>query len=174
MDNTTHPILPEQSMQVWDRQQPTHWRSSRKTSHSMDDHGVFYFRIVQSTTDHTFNACGRYFISPGIYTRQKGATAFCVSERHQQSGVNGIAKVPKQLYQDSNPGLTARSTVMRLNHCTTAPSLIYMVLRSADCLANATKSHRNGLPETIHENTKYRKQTRYCECNFLFRLKTHQ
>ena len=38
-----------------------------------------------------------YFTSPGIDTRWKGPTAFSVSsERHWQSGVNGIAKVPKR------------------------------------------------------------------------------
>ena len=59
----------------------------------------------------TFTPCMGYFTSPGIDTRWKGPTGFSVSsERHWQSGVNGIAKVRKQLYHDSNPGPLGRQS----------------------------------------------------------------
>ena len=65
-----------------------------------------------------------YFTSSGIDTRWKGSMAFSVSsERHWQSGVNGI--VPKQCFPqwDSNPAGTARSPVQAnvLTHSATAP-----------------------------------------------------
>ena len=69
------------------------------------------------------------FTSPGIAidTRYKGPTALSVSsERHWQSGVNGIAKVPKQSFPqwDSNPIRTVRSPAQAnaLTHSATAPS----------------------------------------------------
>ena len=72
--------------------------------------------------------CGlvRSLTSPGIHTRKKGPTAFSVpSERHWQSGVNGIAKVPKRSFPqwDSNPAGTVRSPVQAnaLTHSATAP-----------------------------------------------------
>ena len=46
------------------------------------------------------------FTSPGIDTRYKGRRGFSVSsERHWQSGVNGIANVPKRSFPqwDSSP-----------------------------------------------------------------------
>ena len=54
------------------------------------------------------------FTSRGIDTRQKRPTAFSVSsERHCQSGVNGIAKVSKRSsHLDSQPG--------RPTHCSRA------------------------------------------------------
>ena len=67
------------------------------------------------------------FTSPGIDTRYKGPTALSVSsERHWQSGVNGIAKVPKQSFpqRDSNPIRTVRSPAQAnaLTHSAIAPS----------------------------------------------------
>ena len=69
------------------------------------------------------------FTSPGIAidARYKGPTALSVSsERHWQSGVNGIAKVPKQSFPqwDSNPIRTVRSPAQAnaLTHSATAPS----------------------------------------------------
>ena len=67
------------------------------------------------------------FTSPGIDTRYKGPTALCVSsKRHWQSGVNGIAKVPKQSFPqgDSNPIRTVRSPAQAnaLTHSAIAPS----------------------------------------------------
>ena len=69
------------------------------------------------------------FTSPDIAidTRYKGPTALSVSsERHWQSGVNGIAKVPKQSFPqwDSNPIRTVRSPAQTnaLTHSATAPS----------------------------------------------------
>ena len=68
-----------------------------------------------------------YFTSPGINTRYKGPTALSVSsERHWQSGVNGIAKVPKQSFpqRDSNPIRTVWSPAQAsaLTHSAIAPS----------------------------------------------------
>ena len=69
------------------------------------------------------------FTSPGIAidTRYKGPTDLSVSsERHWQSGVNGIAKVPKQSFSqwDSNPIRTVRSPAQAndLTYSATAPS----------------------------------------------------
>ena len=46
-----------------------------------------------------------------VYFPSKGPTAFSVSsERHWQSGVNGIAKVLRRLYQDSNQGPLGRQS----------------------------------------------------------------
>ena len=57
------------------------------------------FRVGGGVHDSYTFQCGLVgsFTSPGIDTRYKGPTAFTVSsERHWQSGVNGIAKVPKR------------------------------------------------------------------------------
>ena len=56
------------------------------------------FRVGGGVHDSYTFQCGLVgsFTSPGIDTRYKGPTALSVSsDRHWQSGVNGIAKVPK-------------------------------------------------------------------------------
>ena len=56
------------------------------------------FRVGGGVHDSYTFQCGLvgYLTSPGIDTRLKGPTVFRVSsERHWQSGVNGITKVPK-------------------------------------------------------------------------------
>ena len=63
-----------------------------------------------------------YFTSPGIDTR--GTNAFTVSsERHWQSGVNGIAKVPmrKVFTEVGLEPSTVRSPVDGLTHSVTSP-----------------------------------------------------
>ena len=76
------------------------------------------------------------FTSPGIDTRQKGPTAFSVSpERHWQSGVNGIAKVPKRkvftaVGVRTRPGAQAKA----LTHSATAPQSGPLCHRNNYCI----------------------------------------
>ena len=69
------------------------------------------WKLWQLNLSMTFNPCMGYLTSPGIDSRWKGPTGFSFSsERHWQSRVNGIAKVPKHLYHDSNPGPIGRQS----------------------------------------------------------------
>ena len=62
-----------------------------------------------------------YSTSPGIDTMQMGPTAFSVtSKRHWQSGVNGIAKVPKRsgTSRIRTKALGCWTALKPVSHCT--------------------------------------------------------
>ena len=89
-----------------------------RSSHSRANARVVYFRVVKSTTGYTFIPCAVIFTSPGIDTTLKGPTASLLSPPKvtRQSGVNGIAKVPKRSDASRIRTRTPRSPVLRSNH----------------------------------------------------------
>ena len=94
-----------------------------------------FFRVESTTVTHSSaDWWVGSFNSPGIYRHQiEGTTAFSVSsKRHWQSGVNGIAKVPKRSFPqwDSNAagncpvaGPSQRKS-NPLDHCPPPPLVI--------------------------------------------------